>query len=136
MSFDNIKKMLRELNGKEIEAGFFPEAVHAESGVSYAEIAAINNYGTQDGHIPPRPFMDAAKELFQETILEELEKKKPQTAEELVNVVGEYYKWCIVSAITEYAWTPNSPLTIRKKGSSEPLIESGDMAVAVDFRVR
>ena len=55
---DAIKKMLRDLESKEIRVGFFETAKYPD-GTPIAYVAAIQEFGY--GPIPPRPFMRPAE---------------------------------------------------------------------------
>lgn len=55
---DAIKKMLKELESKQIQVGFFETAKYPD-GTPIAYVAAIQEFGY--GPIPPRPFMRPAE---------------------------------------------------------------------------
>lgn len=55
---DAIKKMLKELESKEIKVGFFETAKYPD-GTPIAYVASIQEFG--HGPIPPRPFMRPAE---------------------------------------------------------------------------
>lgn len=102
--------------------------------------AVWNNFGTSRG-IPERPFMQnsvranrgkyqtamrssAAKILRGETSLQVVMQK--------LGILGQ---GDIQAEITSLMTPPNAPSTIRQKGSSKPLIDTGEMRSAVTFRV-
>ena len=118
---------------------------------SYALIARTLNYGRMPGvtatgrrygYIPPRPFMDEARRLFER----EMGKSNGSLAAFLVRTdvpvtallprIGAMARDCIVEAIKKGVYTPNAASTIQKKGSAKPLIDTGGMVNSVKFEIR
>jgi len=101
--------------------------------------AVYNNFGTI--HIPPRPFMllawrqnfnkhrealrRAAKALIHGTMTRDQVGKR-------LGVMGEND---VKQAITDLKTPPNAESTIRMKGSSNPLIDTGEMRQSVRYKV-
>ena len=55
LGWKDIVKKSRQLNGKVIKAGVLEGAGSYKNGISIAEVATYNHYGTE--HIPARPFI-------------------------------------------------------------------------------
>lgn len=101
------------------------------SPLTVAEIFAVLHYGTQDGHIPPRPVLtdtlDAKRgelkalggKLMAAVIFGQMD------LDRALNLMGAFMAAEVKKAITAGVLPPNSPETIRRKGSSKPLIDTG-----------
>jgi hypothetical protein len=121
------------------------KARHYKDGSAILEVAVWNNFGAPNANIPPRPFMQQATPKIVEKINEitreavRLERERPFShadLRKLYNVYGMAAKVVIQEAILTGDFVPNAPSTIRRKKSSRPLIDSGDMRAAVQFAVR
>ncbi|PPA72653.1 hypothetical protein C4E15_29365 [Achromobacter spanius] len=53
---EKLQATLKDVGGKQIRVGFFPEAKYPD-GTPVAYVAAIQEYGYPQGNIPARPFM-------------------------------------------------------------------------------
>lgn len=119
---------------------------------SLAMIARTLNYGTApqfkpDGSIqhsiPPRPFMEVLRSEFgdylNKMVRNELGKVahgKQSTADFFHNV-GVRTKGALQRAMQRSdKYAPNAPSTIKRKGSSRPLIDTGTLIRSVDFEIR
>lgn len=104
-----------------------------QSGITLAEKGAINHFG--QGRIPARPFLDVG--------VKSVRNKIAHGISETIHRGGNWYvalgRAGVIAAngvkeyITEHEFTPNSPVTIAKKGSSHPLIDSGQMRASITF---
>lgn len=133
LSLENELKGL--IKNKNLEVGFF-EVSKYENGVYVASVASFNEYGT--AKIPPRPF-------FRNAIAKNSNKWNDILANELRNSVdvelayhrvGEVAKGDIVESIMQTNTPPNSPLTIAKKRSSKPLVDTSFMRSSVNYKVK
>lgn len=122
---------LIELTNHEVVAGITDGEV--------AKYAASNEFGTD--RIPARPFMQTA---FQ-TNITKYENLLAKAVDNVINGadtvsalgrVGGEMQNDIVESITNGEWQANSQRTINQKGSSTPLIDTGQMRQAVHFEVR
>jgi hypothetical protein len=122
------------------------------SGTTIAQIASWQEFGvktkatTVDGspwRIPPRPFMrpviDSQGPKAEKMLAAEIEKifqgKKKANILTALGRVGAFLAGAIQRKITTLKRPPNAPSTIKKKGSSNPLIDTGAMRQAVGFKV-
>lgn len=149
-------KFQRRKNGKGAAgiSSLFPGPNHVKVGFPAGEAdadniqkAIWNEFGTSRG-IPERPFMRntmrerraeyrAAMKVAATTIIEQaalggsVAKEKRKALKKLgIKAQGD-----IQAEITSLRTPPNAPSTIRQKGSSNPLINSGEMRAAVTFKV-
>ena len=108
-------------------------------GVSMASIAAMNEFGTT--HIPARPFMttsfDENKQRINNAIANEYDKivLGDSTVKKSLNLIGLEMTRLIQMKIRSIYYPPNSPATIKAKGSSKPLIDFGQMVQSVRHKV-
>lgn len=134
------EKELNELSEKApyLDAGFFEKAKYS-SGQFVADVAFHNEFGT--ARIPPRPFFRNAiedgknRKKWGEVLGIELAKNSD--IEHALNVLGMLVVGDIKRSINNSgAFALNSPATIKRKGSSQPLRDTGVLWNAVNFEVR
>ena len=133
LSLENELKGL--IKNKSLEVGFF-EVSKYENGVYVASVASFNEYGT--AKIPPRPFFRNAiaknSNKWNDILTNEL--RNSVDVELAYNRVGEVAKGDIVESIMQTNTPPNSPLTIAKKRSSKPLVDTSFMRSSVNYKVK
>lgn len=101
---------------------------------------ASNEYGTQDGHIPARPFVRPAVrapelKVFVARMMKSF--ASGQLSEEAaLGMVGEKLRSLIVKNIGSNISPPNAPSTIARKGSSRTLIDTGRMRQSISYEIR
>lgn len=131
-----LLERLEEASDYEIAVGF-PAGSTDQSEVNKA---IWNNYGTKT--IPARDFMDRASKEIQENWKEQRVALAHQVNDDGIDVkaafetaglaaVGE-----IVRAIDDTYSPENADSTIKKKGSSHPLIDKGSMKQSATYVVR
>ena len=137
--WQRIKKQLFKLNKAYTLVGIFSGETR-EEGLTNAEIAFINEFGTNDGHIPERPFMRGWFDSHRKQIEKVAEKFYKQVVDEKMTAdmalkrLGEWYTGELKKSITNLKTPPNAPVTIRLKGSSNPLIDTGQMRNSVTHK--
>ncbi len=135
-------QQLQELSKLEVKVGFQGgKEYYEEDGkqVDVLDVAMWNELG--NAHTPSRPFMRDAVDTNESLINNFLKEQKQElingkTAERVYQDIGVFMKALIQDQIVTGSFTPNSPSTIRKKGSSQPLIDTGHMRQAVNFEVK
>jgi len=134
LGWDRIKKGLSQLDDVVVEVGFFDE--------DNALKAAVNEFGTDDERIPPRPFMSSTLDAFSPEYFRELGRGlgmvvDGKTTEERVMLrLGQMVRTDIIDAIIAGPWQPNADSTAEAKGSDNPLVDTGEMQRALDVRVK
>lgn len=132
---------LEELRGLVMEVGFQADQTAEDGEISLAEIAYWNHFGTvdKDGQvmIPARPFMDTL-DLQQDQLFEFSGQALESlgSSREVAEAIGSKAKSMIQDAIRNGDWAPNAPLTVRKKGSDKPLIDTGTMRQGVQYVIK
>ena len=135
------KKYFRELKkmtDMEIQVGFQGDQKY-EDGTSIAQVAAVNEFGASD--IPERPFMrqsfenhegelQAACDVAQRLV------SSGGSAEQALQQIGVVAKGLVQDEIVNGGFAPNAESTIKKKGSEQPLIDTGTMRQSVNFVVK
>ncbi len=154
--FPSMQQAASRLNGREVQAGVFGEQ---------AWLAGIHEYGckikvtdkmraylhgqglhlkgsTEYITIPERAFLRNGHDGSKEEVLGDAEAVLREvlagdiSPELLLSQVGEW----MASHIRDYAVgldsPPNHPFTVDRKGSSNPLVDTGDMVNAVSYEVK
>lgn len=118
-----------------------------DSGMKYSKAHELylQSHGSPMYHVPPRPVLEPAIASQKETIgkligvaSKNALEGKPAQCEANLNKAG----MVAVSAARGWfenpanGWPPNTPYTIKKKGSSQPLIDTGEMRKAITYVVR
>lgn len=130
-------KAMNELAEKKILVGIQEDAGKTEDGnVTLAEVGYYQEYGTRD--IPARPWLsegvqraDPAKLLKQ--IAVDVVNGRP--ADQALQRAGVAAVGAIQEGFTATTWTPNATSTIRAKGSSQPLIDTGRLRQSVSYKI-
>lgn len=139
-----IKREVKKLKKTFALVGFPGDLpMHKDSDMTIPEIAAVNEFGTLDGRIPSRPFMRNAadnksnKSQFYKILGRELGKIEDtkQTAKGALRSAGEWYIGVLKTAIKKGPFKPNAESTKAKKGSSTPLIDTGQMRNSITSRI-
>ncbi len=114
-----------------------------QSSYSHAYEMYVHEHGSPLWHSPPRPVLEPAIENSKELIAEQL-KKAMQVALDGKDPLSQLQKAGMLgqNAARDWftnpknGWEPNSPLTIKLKGSSNPLIDTGEMRKAITYVVK
>ena len=144
LGLNKILKEIKKFEGAVVKAGIL-EGSGSVDGVSIAQYATWNENGVAGKKgkwkIPPRPFIKGWVVNNQKQIASIIQRLYGEvasgniTADEALNRLGVFAKSGIQSYIRRGDFVPNAPSTIRKKGSSQPLIDSGTMRNAVNYEV-
>ena len=136
------KKFADEFNkliNHEIAVGFIRGIDPYEDDTDLVDVAMYNEYGTST--IPPRPFLEQGIETHQRQIQQAVDNAfltvdRGGDAETGLNQIGNVAKGAIQDEIANGEFAPNAPSTIKKKGSSRPLIDTGHMRQSVKYYIR
>lgn len=111
-------------------------------GLDNAELALVMEFGTRNGRIPARPFLGGTAERKNGEWLALLGKAIPKvlegklTIERALALVGERAAADVKRTITSSeGLAANAPSTIRRKGSSRPLIDTGRLLQSISYDV-
>lgn len=135
-----LKALAKKLEGATRVLVGVPEGAGAyEDGLTIATIAAVNNFGTADGKIPARPFLEPAiiKGAPQYQRLAEVMIPKVLSGEmtmlTLLEQMGNLAEGHVKQEITDLDTPPNAQSTIDRKGSSSPLIDTGALRQSIRY---
>lgn len=140
--FDDLRRRLE--NGKhQVRIGFPAGVQHNSEGdsIAMAELAAVHEFGAHSVGIPERPFMRTSIQknrtryvaLTRQNIKKILQKQMDiRTA---LGQLGELAKGDMQKEIAQGSFAPLKPSTIRRKGSSKPLIDSGQMRQSIAWEL-
>ncbi len=112
--------------------------------LTVAQIAAILEFGTEDGHIPKRPAMGITFDKMHPELVE-MGKKLIEAvlgggmeAKDALNILGAKLANGIKRTITAGTGVPppNAPSTIKRKGSSRPWVDTGRVVNAFTWSVQ
>lgn len=130
---NNLNDKIKKIQNKKIQIGFFETATYPD-GTYVATVARDNNLGTYK--VPPRPFftytIEKNKKKWLRLLKDGIIKYKNDKA---LHRVGEVIKNDITKSIIQFSSPPNALSTIKKKGSSNPLIDTGLLAKSVEFKI-
>ena len=137
--FHALLSSLSTLRRSKIEVGVLPSAGRNSEGVDLVDVAVWNEFGTR--HVPARPFMRIAADKNENKWNRYAERcvdaalKNRANINNAVCLVGEQIKSDVQLVFGSGEITPNKPATIRRKGSSVPLIDHGDLRRSIDYKV-
>lgn len=139
-TFKKLDKLLKD-NKSQLQVGFFKGQMRKSGNkdIPQAQIAYWNEFGTEDGKIPPRPFMRLSIEKNNKNWLKFTKKGLLNNNLEIkktINQLGLLIVGDIQKEITNLRTPPNAESTIKKKGSSNPLIDTGLMRNSVKHKVK
>lgn len=134
-----LQKILKELADKEVRIGFQQGKATEEDGTDICDIAAWNELGTVN--MPSRPFLRMSVDDNSDKINSFMSAQKRsiingEPADRILKKIGIFQKDLIQEKITEGSFAPNAPSTIKAKGSSKPLIDTGRMRQSVNFEIK
>ena len=135
-----IKREVEKAQGQIVAVGILSSA--SNGGVSIAEYATYNEYGTKN--TPSRPFMAMSFDEGRTEIDADFKQQGDKlvtgkiTAAAALTIIGQKHVTRIKKTITgRNIPPPLSPKTIaRKKGSSKTLVDTGAMVNAVQIELR
>lgn len=114
---------------------------HGPSGLPVVELGAIHEFGSGDGRIPERSFLRGtmdAKEREHNALIRKLGhavdtgKQSPRVALEQLGMAAAAN---IQERIADGIPPANAPATVKRKGSSTPLIDTGALRQAITHQV-
>jgi hypothetical protein len=138
----NVRAALRKLRGnmkgpRNVLVGVPEGTGNYKDGAQVAVIAAVNHFGSADGRVPARPFLDVAIKENEQKYTKIAEEMLPQVAagdmefRQALDTIGLVAASDVQEKIVEIRTPPNAPSTIARKGSSNPLIHNSHMLQSI-----
>ena len=125
-----------QARSKSTSVGFFATAKYSD-GTPVAAVAAWNELGTET--IPERPFfrqsIEGADKVIMPVLKDGIDPMDMALDSRTAGKVGLVMQARIQRSITDLRTPANAPLTIKMKGSSNPLIDTGFMRQSVTYKV-
>jgi hypothetical protein len=145
--WDKIEKEIEKTKFSFVEVGYPTSDAKKvnhdgeEEENTVVEVAALMEFGSPADKIPPRPTLiptfdeqkGKAFEALKSFYGEVLEGKK--TTEQALSLIGLFLQRKVVEKINNLFSPPLSRVTIELKGSSKPLIDTGQMRQSVKSKV-
>ena len=118
-----------------------PDMPHEDTNLTIAQIGMIHEYGAPAANIPERPFLhpaiaegaDQIRKLDEELLFAVQNGKYPKDM--AMRRLGVLAVRLVQEKIRHGQFVPLKAATIARKGSSQPLIDSGQMVQSVTFEV-
>lgn len=118
--------------------------------VTLAAIGTVHEFGSADGRIPQRSYLRSTVDERRREYAKALRAAADAALVEVVRSrrvnldavrrkferVGAFAVGDVKRKITDLRTPPNAPSTIRRKGSDNPLIDTGRLRASIDFEVR
>lgn len=142
--FNLLARQLADIDGMAVKLGAVgAEAAKLEDGseLTLAELWHILEYGTEDGHIPERAALrkaliagrDELAGIYRRVVHGVFTGKL--TARQALGLLGLRAKTLVQRTIIAGVDPPNAPSTIKRKGSSKPLIDHGQLYRSIDYEL-
>jgi phage gpG-like protein len=140
LGWKNIVKESKHLKGSFTKVGLFGNG--GDASTNMAERAAVHEFGTRKGNIPPRPFNRRAWSRHKNEVIKLMDKKYNDilktkgraTVKKALQDIGGFFEGKLKETITEGGFISLKPATIARKGSTTPLIDTGDMRRRITHR--
>lgn len=136
---DQLRQELKAYaGGKSVMVGIHEGAPQPGSGeLNMATLGAVLHFGSEDGRIPARPWLDAGIESGTTEILDIIRSGigKGLSLDTVLEQVGVVSVGAVQEFMTDLKDPPNAPSTIEKKGSDNPLIDSGALRASITYSV-
>lgn len=143
---------LKEIDGKQVEAGWFESDRYGQTGSSgvglpVAYVARVQEFGATIKRgdkvitIPARSFMRLAWSKFsanRKTLQNSIAKKvlaRKLTGTQALGQIGNELENCIASAMRDGGWQNNAPSVVQRKGFDKPLFDTGHMFKTINSKV-
>ena len=137
-----IVENVRAMGLNNVEVGLPDGGRHSGTDLSMHELGMVHEYGSPTRNIPARPFIgppikdnvEKYKRMMRDQALKLIFRRT--TLNNALSLVGEAGKADIQKYMLSASFTPLSAATIERKGSSKPLINSGQMRNAITYEVK
>lgn len=131
---NEIRKKIEKLtHDKTVLVGIHEDAPQVEGGdITMAQLGAVLHFGNQN--IPSRPWLDVGVQSGSADYLSIIENNSDDM-DNALNMIGSIAVGKVQQYMTELQDPPNAPSTVKKKGSSNPLIDTGALRQSVTYSI-
>lgn len=110
-----------------------------DKNLTVEQVAAWNEFGTHDDKgkqlIPPRPFVRSVIQFDEKKIVNVAKRWLTQDPSSFFEELGTFIVNQIKLNITKKIFAPNAASTIKRKGSSTPLIDFGQLRSSITYKI-
>lgn len=138
-----IKDLLKKVKKPgTVAVGIIDPGLHGDGPFNTAEIGYVHEFGSSDGRVPERSFIRSTLKVDRKEIIslsKRLLKKiinNEMTLEKGLGLLGLDVSDKISQRIVEIRTPPNKPNTIARKGSSNPLVDTGQLKNSITHKVQ
>lgn len=137
-----IVENVRSMGLNKLQVGLPAGGAHSGTDLSMYELGAVHEFGSPSRGIPARPFITPSITSNQEKYKKMLRAQAKQlifrrvSLNTALSIVGEAAKSDIQKYMLSASFTPLKPETIKRKGSSKPLIDTGQMRNAITYEIK
>lgn len=140
--WNRIRKEIEEMGRSFVKIGVLSNAGRypaSQGNMNLAEVATAHEFGTEK--IPERPFMRQAFDTSNRKISDFIKKERDKiyrgesSTNESLHKLGVLHQGQVQETITTGEFKPLAPSTIKRKGSSKPLIDTGRLRQSINFEV-
>ena len=137
-----LKKRLKQIQETQLKIGIPKEETGTDSdgNTTYlADIAFENNYGSKSKNIPARRFGTTTVPRYEEKINKVVKLWLGDAVEGRLEVADAFDRIGFTTAgymkknLTQGEWKGNAEYTIKKKGSDQPLIDTGQLRQSITW---
>ncbi len=139
---DSLLQTIDDLSNYSIKVGILGDGTtHGDEEATVLLIATVHEFGLAVQGIPERSFIRAGfdhyRSQIEENAVELLEQViyKGLPALTFFDGLGQIMVGFIQTYLTDLDTPPLSPITIKKKGSSNPLIDTGQLRDSITYEV-
>jgi hypothetical protein len=142
----DLFKLVREIRHAHVKVGVIAESESTSppekaGALTVAEIAVVNEFGTEDGRIPARSFVRASFDEQREKLVElgaNLMKQvidRKLTLDRALGILGLSLATSIKLKIRSSVPPPDAPSTVAAKGSATTLVDTGRLLHSITWAV-
>lgn len=132
---DISKELAKVTTDKFVTVGVHQDDNARPDQANNAQIGAMNHFGTD--RIPARPWLDvgvaSASQEVLDTIAEAIEDGEPMDV--ALNRVGLVAVAGVQNYMDELSSPANAPSTVKRKGTDNPLIDTGELKQSVNYKI-
>lgn len=140
--YRRIREIARSSGGAHVVVGVLDGPIREDAGMTNAQLYNIHEHGAPQAGIPARPSLgptiDEKRGEYRRLSrhLGDSVLTGTMTQGQALALLGARVVADVRRTIQRGVPPPNAPATIRAKGSSKPLIDTGEMNRAIDYEVR
>lgn len=138
----DLEKKIKDVKKREVAIGVMQNSGAYEDGLSIVEVARVHEFGSITKNIPARSFLRVPfyeKEKQVDNLIfrgYKMMVEKNETVDKALDLIGLGARDISVGAFRDNNWQELKQSTIKAKGSSTPLIDTGNLRQSITWEVR